>query len=105
MRKLAIAALSIAVLASASPAPVMAGLGVIDRACRKSDRSAVSPQLCRCIQKVANSSLSHGERRKVAKWFSDPHQAQVMRQSDRPSDEVLWKRYKAFGELAKKRCG
>ncbi len=104
MKRFILAALGAVVLVTTAPAPVLAGLGVIDRACRKSDRSAATPQLCRCIQKVANSSLNTNERRKVAKWFSDPHQAQVVRQSDRRSDEDLWLRYKAFGEKAKATC-
>jgi len=103
MKKLVLVALCAATLSAATP--VMAALGVIDRACRNSNRATSTPQLCRCIQSVANSSLNLNERRKVAKWFGDPHQAQVVRQSDRPSDEVLWKRYKAFGEKARKTCG
>lgn len=104
MKRFILVALGAAVVMTASPAPVLAGLGVIDRACRNSDRSAASPQLCSCIQRVANSSLDRAERKKVAKWFSDPHQAQVVRQSDRRSDEALWLRYKAFGEKAKATC-
>ena len=104
MKRIVLVALCVAVLPVLAPVPAVAGLGVIDRACRSSDRSAATPQLCSCIQKVANSSLNRGERRKVAKWFSDPHQAQVVRQSDRSSDETLWKRYKAFGEQAQKTC-
>ena len=102
MKILVLAAVSVAMLASAGP--VMAGIGVIDRACRKADRNASSPQLCSCIQKVANVSLNRSERRKVAKWFDDPHRAQVVRQSDRSSDEVLWERYKLFGERAQVSC-
>jgi len=104
MKRFFLTALSAAVLLTASPAPVLAGLGVIDRACRNSNRSAASPQLCSCIQKVANTSLNRSERRRVAKWFSDPHKAQEVRQSDRRSDEALWLRYKAFGERAKETC-
>lgn len=103
MKRFTLVALSVAILAA--PAPALAGLGVIDRACRKADRTAASPQLCSCIQKVANVSLNRSERRKVAKWFSDPHQAQVVRQSDRRSDETLWERYKLFGTRAKDTCG
>lgn len=105
MKKISLAALGVAFLITVSPAPALAGMGVIDRACRNSDRSSSSPQLCSCIQKVANRSLSRSERRKVAKWFGDPHRAQVVRQSDRRSDEILWKRYRAFGERAKNTCG
>ena len=102
MKKLVLAAVSVAILSSIAPA--MAGIGVIDRACRKADRSAASPQLCSCIQKVANVSLNRSERRKVAKWFGDPHKAQVVRQSGRSSDEVLWERYKLFGQRAQSKC-
>lgn len=87
-----------------TPTPAMAASGVIERACRQSDRSAATPQLCGCIQSVANQSLSYSERRKVAKWFDDPHQAQEVRMSDRDSDEALWLRYKAFGEKARATC-
>jgi len=93
------------VLATAMPAPVFAATGVIERACRQSNRTAATPQMCGCIQRVANDSLNRSERRKVAKFFSNPHQAQEVRQSDRRTDETLWKRYKAFGQQAQKSCG
>jgi hypothetical protein len=105
MKKLIIAALSAAMLAAAAPAPVTAAPGVINRACQKADRKSASPQLCGCIQKVANSSLSMGERRKVAKWFKNPAKAEKVRMSDRGWDELLWKRYKAFGKRANAQCG
>lgn len=92
-------------IAAGGTSPVHAGLGEIDRACRMANRDAATPQLCSCIQKVADASLSRSERRKVAKWFADPHQAQVVRQSDKRRDEELWKRYKAFGEKAEQVCG
>lgn len=79
--------------------------GVIERACRSSDRSAANPSLCRCIQKVANARLTATERRTVSKWFGDPHQAQVVRQSSNYRDEQLWERYKLFGDTASKTCG
>lgn len=104
MKKLVLAMLSIAMLSSVVPSSAFAGLGVIDRACRKSDRSASSPQLCSCIQKVANSSLNMVERRKVAKWFKNPKKAEKVRMSDRASDEALWQKYKAFGAQATKSC-
>lgn len=103
MKSFLTAAACAALLAGLTPAPSSAG--AIDRACRLSDRTAASPRLCRCIQQVADQSLSRGEQRTVAKWFSDPHQAQVVRQSDRRSDERLWLRYKAFGENAARSCG
>lgn len=86
-------------------APQSAEAGVIERACRQADRTAASPSVCGCIQKVANVSLTRSERKKVASWFDDPHQAQVVRQSSRSGDERLWLRYKAFGERAERTCG
>lgn len=83
--------------------PVSAGAGAIENACRQSSRGA-SPSLCGCIQQVASHKLTRSEQRKVSKWFSDPHQAQVVRQSSRRSDERLWQRYKAFGATAARAC-
>ncbi|GAA6190286.1 hypothetical protein DS909_01925 [Phaeobacter gallaeciensis] len=91
-------------LVALAPAPAEAASGTINRACRASDRPAASRELCGCIQRVANKSLSRTERRKVAKWFADPHQAQQIRMSDRSSDEQLWLRYKAFGQKVHATC-
>lgn len=102
MKTFVTAAICAALLAGLTPAQSSAG--AIERACRLSDRTAASPRLCSCIQQVANNKLSRGEQRTVAKWFADPHQAQVVRQSDRRSDERLWLRYKAFGENAARSC-
>ena len=102
MKNLIFVILSAAMFAAA--APVVAAPGVINRACQKADRNAATPRLCGCIQKVANSSLSMGERRKVAKWFKDPAKAEKVRMSARGWDELLWKRYKAFGQRAREQC-
>ena len=83
----------------------MASAGVIERACMKSDRPAANRSLCGCIQGVADATLTRGEQRRAAKFFSDPHMAQVVRQSDAASDEVFWQRYKAFGATASNYCG
>ncbi|MDE4133698.1 hypothetical protein PXK00_11275 [Phaeobacter sp. QD34_3] len=79
--------------------------GAIEQACRNSERAYQKAGLCSCIQKVANKSLTRAERSTVSKWFANPHQAQVVRQSDRRQDEQLWERYKAFGETAARACG
>lgn len=91
-------------IVATSATPSFSASGVIDRACRKSDREAATPALCSCIQKVANRELSRSDRRRVAKFFDDPHLAQEMRQSDNRSDEKLWLRYKEFGETARAAC-
>ncbi|MGR3614608.1 MAG: hypothetical protein ACU0BB_01025 [Paracoccaceae bacterium] len=104
MKYLPVTLLCTGLLAGIHPAPAAAGTGVIERACNQSNRSASSPSLCQCIQKVANQSLNRTDRKKVAKFFDDPHAAQEVRQSDRHSDEKLWLRYKAFGEKARATC-
>ena len=103
MRKL-ILTLILAMFVAPMAAPE-AQAGVISRACMKSPRNAKSAQLCRCIQRVANQTLSGSERRLAAKFYRKPQLAQDVRQSDRRSHEIFWKKYKAFGVAAKDRCG
>ena len=102
MNRFLVAMLCAGAVQWSAPAPVDAG--IIERACRSSGRNAATPQLCRCIQRVANDSLTRTDRKKAAKLFKDPHMAQEIRQSDRRSDERFWKRYKAFGEQARQSC-
>jgi hypothetical protein len=101
MKRLVLAATLMAALMPGQSA--VAG-GTIERACLKADRPNATRSLCGCIQKVANATLSGGERTKVAKFFKDPHQSQSTRQSDRRSDETFWKKYKKFGALVSKHC-
>lgn len=82
-----------------------ASAGVIDRACRQTDRGASAPQLCGCLQSVANSTLKRSEHRRIAKFFKDPHMAQEVRQSGRRPDADFWLRYRTFGERAQQVCG
>lgn len=103
MKYLLTLALCAGTLTWAAPAPTMAG--AIEQACRQSNRSAASPGLCSCIDQVARRSLNSSEQRKVARWFDDPHQAQVVRQSSRSSDARLWERYRAFGDRVAQVCG
>lgn len=104
MKRILTGALGAALLVTMMPVQTIAAPGVINQACRQSGRDAATIERCGCIQEAANKALNRSERRKVAKWFSDPHQAQVVRMSDKSSDEQLWKRYKAFGELAQAIC-
>ncbi|MBT8152622.1 hypothetical protein KMP13_01660 [Epibacterium ulvae] len=97
---LAVGALSIGLALFAPLSPASAD---IERACKQSDRSS-SRSLCTCIGRVADAKLSRSEQRKVAKWFSDPDQAQEVRQSSSVSDNRLWKRYKDFGQTAAQVC-
>ncbi|PIB23522.1 hypothetical protein BFP76_08260 [Amylibacter kogurei] len=78
--------------------------GVIERACNKMDRKAATRSTCSCVQQVANQKLSYSDQRKAAKFFKDPHLAQVTRQSDNSATEKFWLRYKAFGTTAGQVC-
>lgn len=78
--------------------------GPIERACIKSDRQAASRSLCGCIQQVADITLDRRDQKLAATFFRDPHRAQEVRQSDRQSHEVFWKKYKAFGRSAENYC-
>lgn len=82
--------------------PVAAG--PINDACLASDRTARSRKLCGCIQAVANQTMTGSEQRRAATFYSSPHQAQVVRQSDRASDEHFWKVYRAYGERSEQVC-
>ena len=83
---------------------VTAQAGVIDRACLKSDRSAANRQLCGCIQRVADQTLSRSDQRLAAKFFKDPQKAQDIRQSGSRSNSEFWEKYKAFGSTAEAYC-
>ncbi len=101
MKHLVLISMTAAALSWVAP---VAEAGVISRACMQSNRTAATPALCGCIQQVANATLTRTERKKASKFFSDPHMAQEVRQSDRSRDEVFWKRYRAFGERARMTC-
>ncbi len=78
--------------------------GSIERACNTSARNA-SRATCSCIQQVADTNLSHNDQKQAAKFFANPQLAQDTRQSDKPSKERFWLRYKAWGRLAADQCG
>lgn len=85
-----------------TPAEVLAG--PVERACITSPRKQKSTMLCRCVQQVADQTLTRSEQRRGAKFFRDPHKAQETRQSDNPVTERFWKRWVAFGEAAEQSC-
>ncbi len=89
-----------------SPAPVYAptASGPLKNACLASDRKARSSQLCGCIQAVADQSLSNGDQRRAAKFYSDPQAAQDTRQSSSAGDERFWKAYSDYGRKAARIC-
>ena len=91
------AALALVMAAGAAQA------GPIERACLGSERPKTRA-LCGCIQQAANVTLSGRDQRAAARFFADPHQAQVVRQSDRPGASDFWQRYKRFGATAEAYC-
>ena len=78
--------------------------GEIGRACMTSGRDSASPQLCSCIQGVANQSLSGSDQRRAARFFGDPDRAQDVRLSDSAGDDAFWERYRAFATRAEAIC-
>lgn len=78
--------------------------GPVSQACLRGGRKAANRRLCGCIQGVADRQLSSADQRMAASFFSDPHKAQEIRQSDRSSHETFWKRYKAFTGTAERTC-
>ncbi|MCV6825213.1 MULTISPECIES: hypothetical protein [Halocynthiibacter] len=97
--------LMLAMAASLSlTAPQPLNASAIENACNSSGRKAANRALCGCIQDAADMILTRSDQRKAAKFFKDPHQAQVIRQSSKASDERFWLRYKEFGQTAETFC-
>ena len=86
----------------APAAPTAAG--PLANACLASDRSARSRALCGCIQAVANRTLTASEQRRAVGFYTNPQQAQTIRQSDRAADEHFWDAYSAYAEQAEQIC-
>lgn len=102
MKKAVILALAVT-FSTAIITPAFAA-NTIEKACVRSDRKAASRALCGCIQDVADMTLSNSDQKLAATFFKDPHRAQEIRQSDRSTHEVFWKRYKSFGATAQAFC-
>ncbi|MFD1795829.1 hypothetical protein FQV27_03340 [Paracoccus aurantiacus] len=82
----------------------LAMAGPVDNACIRSERGAGQQALCRCVQQVADQTLSRSDQRLAASFFRDPHRAQVVRMSKRDSDNAFWSRYKRFAGAAEAYC-
>lgn len=78
--------------------------GLIEAACKGSDRGAANSGLCACIQAVADQVLSPSDQRLGASFFRDPHKSQEVRQSPDANHETFWLRWKGFGEAAAQAC-
>lgn len=101
-RPLFLPALALVAVGVLAPLPVAAN--PIERACNASGRPAASRALCDCIGRVADRTLTNGQMRAGARFFQDPQRAQDVRQSDRRSDEELWRAWRNFGETAEAMC-
>jgi hypothetical protein len=77
--------------------------GPIERACMSSDRGG-NRSLCGCIQQAADMTLSGGDQRRAAKFFSDPERAHQTWVSQSSADDAFWDRYKQFGQTAEATC-
>mgnify|MGYP000173892477 CR=1 FL=1 len=85
-------------------APLSATANPIERACLQSGRSAASSTLCACIGAAADLTLTGRQMRDGSRFFRDPQRAQDVRQSDRRSDEDLWRAWNSFGQTAEAMC-
>ena len=83
----------------------MALAGPIESACNRSDRQTASRSLCRCIEQVADQTLSGSDQRRAAAFFKDPDKAHKAWMSKNNADDAFWDRYKAFGAQAEAYCG
>ncbi|GAB4308054.1 MAG: hypothetical protein Kow0058_19440 [Roseovarius sp.] len=79
--------------------------GPIRDACLASERKDRSERLCGCIQAAADTTLSRAEQRRATAFYSDPHLAQEVRQSDKAVDARFWEAYVAYGQRAEQLCG
>ena len=102
MKNILLAA-SLAVL-TAPLFPAIASAGPVESACVRSDRPQASRALCRCIDAVAQRTLTRSEQRRAASFFRDPQLAQDVRMSKSDRDSAFWARYRAFGETAERTC-
>jgi len=88
----------------AAALPTLAFAGPVERACMRSDRASANSQVCSCIQRAADATLSGSDQRRAAKFFADPDRAQTTRVSRTDSDNAFWTRYRAFGQAAQSYC-
>lgn len=87
-----------------STQPALFATGPIYSACRSAGRDQASRVRCGCVQAVANQSLASNDQRRGAGFFSNPQQAQEVRQSDRTIDQRFWTRWKDYSDSAARQC-
>ncbi len=84
--------------------PALFATGPISQACLRGGRDQANRARCGCVQAVANRHLSSNDQRRGVAFFDDPQLAQDTRQSDNPSSERFWLRWKEFGASAGQLC-
>lgn len=84
--------------------PAAAVAGPIETACNRSDRPGANRALCRCIDAVAQQTMTRSEQSRAARFFANPQMAQDVRMSRSAADNEFWARYRAFGEAAERSC-
>lgn len=97
--KLTLAALAISLV------PAHAMSGPVGQACLRSDRPAATAALCRCIDQVAEQTLSRRDQGQAAGFFRNPDRAQLVRMHKSPSANAFWARYKNFANMSARYCG
>ena len=76
----------------------------VKSACVSSERARGQQDLCSCIQRVADQTLTERDQKLVARFFKDPERAQAIRQSNSRVHEDFWERYERFGRSAEALC-
>lgn len=104
MRALLSAAALAAATALVTLVPGAAAAGAVENACNRSDRTAATRAMCRCIDDVARNTLTRSEQRRAARFFRDPDEAQRVRMSRSAEDNRFWGRYREFGAAAEASC-
>ncbi len=84
--------------------PTSASAGPLENACLRLDRAQATRAMCRCIDSVAQRTLTRSEQRRAAAFFRDPQRAQDVRMSKSARDNEFWTRYRAFGAAAEQAC-
>ena len=90
--------------AAPSTANVPFASGPISAACGRSGRKDANRQLCGCVQAAANETLSRSDQSLAVSFYTNPQRGQDVRQSDRPSNEAFWMRYKLYIARAERYC-
>lgn len=103
-QKLAVALMLVTALPGATVPAVASARGAIETACLRSERPSAGGEICACLQRVADTTLTRGDQRRGAIFFADPHKAQQAKASGRAEDRLFWVRWEVFAASAVKHC-